>query len=178
MGRARQPVDLLVYKGNKNLTRQEIEERKSQEIKASTDKVKPPTHLPRELKREFKKIANELVRIGIMTNLDNDALARFLLARKMYLEVTDTLISIPPTDKIPYTKKDEYGEIVEEGMRDVVNETYSELLINQDKLFKQCRSAASDLGLTIASRCKLVIPKSPESNTPQSKEQKMFGDRL
>ena len=32
----------------------------------------------------------------------------------------------------------------------------------QDKAFKQVRAAASDLGLTISSRCRLVVPQAPE----------------
>ena len=40
---------------------------------------------------------------------------------------------------------------------------------NQDKAFKQCRAAASDLGLTITSRAKLVVP---ESAKPVPKENK------
>lgn len=70
MAGARQPVDLLLVKGKKNLTKQEIEERRKQEIKAPSDKVKAPSYLPKDLKREFKKIADELKNIGIMTNLD------------------------------------------------------------------------------------------------------------
>lgn len=70
MARPRQPVDLLLVKGKKNLTKQEIEERRKQEIKEPNDKVKAPSCLPRDLKREFKKIADELKNIGIMTNLD------------------------------------------------------------------------------------------------------------
>lgn len=38
MVRARQPVDLLLVKGKKNLTKKEIEERREQEIKAPDDK--------------------------------------------------------------------------------------------------------------------------------------------
>ncbi len=47
MARPRQPVDLLLFKGKKNLTKAEIEERKAQEIKAAKDKVKPPSYLPK-----------------------------------------------------------------------------------------------------------------------------------
>ncbi len=53
MARPRQPVDLL--KARKNLTKQEIEERREQEIKAPSDKVKTPSNLPKDLKREFKR---------------------------------------------------------------------------------------------------------------------------
>lgn len=154
MARPRQPVDLLLYKGKKNLTKKEIEERKANEVKAKNDNVKPPTYLPSVLKREFKKIASELVDIGIMTNLDVDALARFLIAKKLYLEVTKTLLESP--------------ELVIED---------KDIVATHDRLFKQSRVAASDLGLTISSRCKLVIPKK-EDEKPRTKEEKMFGDRI
>ena len=32
----------------------------------------------------------------------------------------------------------------------------------QEKYFKQARACANDLGLTITSRCRLVVPKAPE----------------
>jgi P27 family predicted phage terminase small subunit len=173
----RQPVELLLIKGKKHLTKQEIEERKAKEVKAPSDKVRPPSYLPPDLKKEFNKIAKELVRIEIMTNLDVDALARFIFARKMYLEVTDALMSIKPTEEVEYVKTDKAGNVIEEGTKVVANESYSEMLLNQDKLFKQCRQAAGDLGLTISSRCRLVIPKK-EDNKPKSEEEKIFGDRL
>ncbi|MED1419028.1 phage terminase small subunit P27 family [Bacillus smithii] len=153
MARPRQPIDLLVYKGKKNLTKKEIEERKAQEVKAPNDKVKAPTYLPKELKREFKKIADQLIEIGIMTNLDVDALARFLIAKKLYLDLTQKLL--------------ENSNLLLD----------KDLVGTQDKLFKQCRAAASDLGLTISSRCKLVIPKKEEEK-PKSKEERLFSDRL
>ncbi|MCY9204369.1 phage terminase small subunit P27 family [Bacillus atrophaeus] len=168
MARPRQPVDLLLYKGKKNLTKQEIEERQEQEIKAPNDKVKAPSYLPKDLKREFKKIADELKNIGIMTNLDVDALARFLFARKQYLEMTEVLLKTPITALV----EDDDGNTFE-----VANKTHSDLLISQDKLFKQCRQASSDLGLTISSRCKLVIPKN-DDDKPKTKEEERFGGRV
>lgn len=160
MAGQRQPIDLLIYKGKKNLTKKEIKERKAQEIKAPNDKVNAPSYLPEELKKEFDEIASELINIGIMSNLDNDALARFLLSKKMYLDVTESLLKINP--------------ITPEGE---ANEDYNKLLNSQDKLFKQSRAAASDLGLTISSRCKLVIPKSKDEK-PKTRQEKKFGDRL
>jgi len=55
MARPRQPVDLLLVKGKKNLTKQEIEERRKQEIKAPSDKVKAPSYLPKRLKKGIQK---------------------------------------------------------------------------------------------------------------------------
>ncbi|WP_242224490.1 phage terminase small subunit P27 family [Bacillus cereus group sp. BfR-BA-01380] len=177
MARPRQPIDLLVYKGKKNLTKQEVEERKSQEIKAPNDKIKAPTYLPKDLRRKFKKISDELVEIGIMSNLDVDALARYLLSEKMYWQVTETLLDTSPTKMETFIKTDQDGNVVESVEDIVSNDVYTDLLVNQDKLFKQCRQAASDLGLTITSRCKLVVPKKEEGQ-PKTTAEKKFGSRL
>lgn len=153
MTRPRQPTDLLLLKGKKHLTKAEIEERKSAEVSAPSDKVRAPSYLTKELKKEFNKLAKELLGIEIMTNLDVDALARFIIARKMYLEVTAAILENPA---LLITDKD--------------------IVMTQDRLFKQCRAAASDLGLTISSRCKLVVPKR-EDNSPPSKWDKYRSDR-
>jgi P27 family predicted phage terminase small subunit len=133
---------LAVIMGNNNsshLTKAEIEERKATEVKAPADNIQAPSYLPEDLKAEFKKYAAELVGIGIMSNLDCEALGRYIAAEKQYQMVTVKLLK---------SKR--------------INEKYFELVQLQEKLFKMARSAASDLGLTISSRCKLVIPKKQE----------------
>ena len=47
----------------------------------------------------------------------------------------------------------------------------------QDKFFKQARSAAGDLGLTISSRCKLVLPDKKDDKKVTTGA-KRFGDRI
>lgn len=145
VARPRQPIDLIIAKGKKHLTKEEIEQRKAQEVKAPADKVKAPSYLPKELKKEFNKIAKDLLDIGIMSNLDIDALARFVIARKMYLDLTEKMLENPDM-------------LLDKGV-----------IQTQDKLFKQCRAAASDLGLTISSRAKLIMPKPKEDDKPQNK---------
>jgi P27 family predicted phage terminase small subunit len=49
------------------------------------------------------------------------------------------------------------------------------VLNNQDKLFKQCRASAMDLGLTISSRCRLVIPTTDNKEKELSIEDRLFG---
>ncbi|WP_144499258.1 phage terminase small subunit P27 family [Bacillus sp. FDAARGOS_235] len=173
MARPREPVDLVVLKGKKHLTKAEIEERKAREIKAPHDKVRAPTYLPKDLRRDFKKISDELIRIEIMSNLDVDALVRFLIARKMYIEITNALLEVNPLEEMVDVKKDKEGNIISENTYTVSNTVYSDLLINQDKLFKQCRQASSDLGLTITSRCRLVVPKKSEEK-PKNKFNKFM----
>ena len=127
----RQPTELLLLKGKKHLTKEEIEERLNSEIKAKNDKVEAPSYLPDELKEEFYRVANELIEIGIITNLDVEALARFIVSESQYQKVTI---------KILKSKN--------------INDKYFSLIQLQEKLFKMSRTAANDLGLTISSRCK------------------------
>ncbi|CEO20631.1 phage terminase small subunit P27 family [Paraclostridium sordellii] len=143
MARPKQPISLIQAKGKKHLTKSEIEERKSKEVKAANDKVEPPSYLPDTLKEEFIRIASELMRIEIMTNLDCEALARFVVSEYNYQKITKKLLKTG-----------------------VDNDKYFNYLVMQDKLFKQSRQAASDLGLTISSRCKLVVPTKQEDKPP------------
>jgi P27 family predicted phage terminase small subunit len=176
MAGKRQPIELLLLKGNKNLTKKEIEERKASEPKGHKDKIKAPSYLTKELKKEFNKLAAELVRIDIFTNLDVDALARFIIAQATYIKVTNELLTREPilTREVPEYDND--GMFIGTLFVDYPNDVYTELLNMQDKVFKQCRSSAADLGLTISSRCKLVIPKKEEPEKPKSKEERLFGD--
>lgn len=154
MPRPRQPTDLLIYKGKKHLTKEEIADRKSKEVKAPSDKVKAPSYLSTDLKKEFNKLSKELKEVGIISNLDVDALARFLISRKLYIELSQKLLENP---QLIIADKDILG--------------------SQDKLFKQCRAAANDLGLTISSRCKLVVP-TKEEKKELTEEEKLFGGRV
>ena len=94
-GRNKQPINLIMAKGKKHLTKEEINNRKTAEIKAPSDKIRAPSYLDKDLKREFNKLAKQLKEIDIMSNLDIDALASFIIARKLYLEVTQKLIANP-----------------------------------------------------------------------------------
>ena len=52
-------------------------------------------------------------------------------------------------------------------MQTEVNTEVERLALLQDRYYKQCRQGAADFGLTISSRCRLVVPKAEEK--PQNK---------
>lgn len=59
-------------------------------------------------------------------------------------------------------KQDEDGmPIIKE--REIVNGQVERLAILQDRYFRQCRQGAADFGLTVSSRCRLIVPKAPET---------------
>ena len=139
--RPRQPIELVKAKGKKHLTKQEIESREKSELKVDLKDVSVPNYLPSKLKKEFIDVANKLLIVGVITELDEDCLARYLLSKESYLQYTKML-----------KKATKENNIIE----------MEKLMTMQDKAFKQCRACANDLGLTIASRCKLVMPETKE----------------
>ena len=137
-GRPREPIDLIKYKNKKHLTSAEYEERKSGELHVPFTEVQPPDYLNTEAQREiFSHYAEMLVSLGIFTELDVDCLARYVLAHELYLTYTSMLLEMD-SESISVRK---------------------DLQNMQDKAFKQAQTAAKDLGLTITSRAKLVVPQ-------------------
>lgn len=161
-GRNKQPLSVIQGKGrSKHLTQKDIEERKRHEewAKGYTDKIEPPSYLTQKQKEEFNKISAELVRLGIFSNLDVDNLARYIDSRDQYIRVVRLLRSVKASD----FKKD--------------FKTYAQIQRSKNLLFNECRSAAGDLGLTITSRLKLVIPQQ-EDEAPKSEAERRFSGRL
>lgn len=141
MAGQKQPIELVIAKGNKHLTKAEIAERRASEIKPISDNIEPPVYLSAKQKKDFIKYAEQLQDLKIMGETDIDALARYVISLDMYTKVC---------------KKLNRADIMEDPIK------FNAFLRNQDLLFKQCRSSASDLGMTISSRCKLVVPQPPE----------------
>ena len=143
MAGPRQPTALLELKGKKHFTSAELEERKNNEVSADSDNIVPPDYLTKKQAEEFLTLADELKRCEIMSNLDCDALARFVVARDDYAA---------------------YVKLVRSIKKDIDNLLALE---KADKLkrgaFADCNTAAKELGMTISSRCKLVVPKKEES---------------
>lgn len=160
MGRAKQPIALLTAKGNKHLTKREIEHRKNTEVKANADNVNPPETLPERLHEKFYYYAEQLVDLNIMTNLDVEALGRYLVAQDNYERV-----SLQMEDLIDLSDPDVFAQ-------------YKNLSVLQDRFFKQSRALGSDLGLTITGRAKLVIPKDKDKEKELTPEEKLFGKAL
>ena len=143
-GRPRKPAALLEVEGA-HISKDELQERKDGELKVPFTNVKPPSYLNKNQKKKFKDIADKLVKLGIMTELDVDCLARYVLAQDLYLKYTEQITKLLEDDEPSITLLKELQNL-------------------QDKAFKQAQSSARDLGLTITSRCKIVLPPTPEDD--------------
>lgn len=133
----RQPIELIQAKGAKHLTKAEIKERQESEIKPIADNIAAPDYLTKKQKQIFDMLASQLIKLKIMGETDVDALARYIIANDFYINAV---------------KKMRSSEIKNDPVR---FEAWAKM---QERYFKQCRAAANDLGLTISSRCKLVVP--------------------
>ena len=155
MARPREPIDLIAAKGRKQLTKAEYEERKKTEIEAPDDDIKAPSFLLKKEKEKFDILAKQLVDLKIMSNLDCDVLARYVKAETEYIKITKQL------QKIHFTP-DKKSTVPEEEQLAEQYSKYNYLSKIQNRLMKACNENAKELGLTISSRCKLVIPKETE----------------
>lgn len=148
MARPRQPVELVIAKGKKHLSKEEIKKRRESEIQPIADEIVAPSYLTKRQRDEFYKISEQLEKLKIMGETDVDALARYIVSRDLYVKLTKQLAK---------------AEILQNPL------TLDAYMKNQDRAFKQCRSSAMDLGLTISSRCRLVVPKINEEQPKQNK---------
>lgn len=148
MAGQRLPLAVVQARGNKHLTKAEIQERRDREIKPITDNIIAPAFLTKKQKDEFYKIADQLKKLKILGETDVDALARYIVANDFYINAVKQM-----------RKTDVKNDPIKYGAWSKIQETY----------FKQCRASANDLGLSISSRCKLVVP---ETNKEKPKENK------
>lgn len=156
MAGQRVPLEVVQARGSKHLTKSEIRERQEREIKPITDNIIAPAYLSAKQKKEFYQIADQLKRLKILGETDVDALARYIISKDLYIKVSKQI-----------SKSEVIGN-------PIILDKY---LKNQDRLFKQCRASANDLGLSISSRCKLVVPEASKKETPKENKFKKFEKR-
>lgn len=148
MAGQRLPLEVVQARGSKHLTKSEIQERQEREIKPITDNIIAPAFLTKKQTEEFNRISEQLKKLKIMGETDVDALGRYIVANDFYINAVKQM-----------RKKEVRADPVK-------FEAWAKI---QERYFKQCRSCANDLGLSISSRCKLVVP---EANKEKPKENK------
>lgn len=153
MAGQRQPIELLQARGKKHLTKAEIDQRMTSEVKPCVDGIRAPDYLTKAQRSRFDELAEQLQKIKIMGETDVDALARYIVAHDLYVAAARDV-------RIMQKKKPEQKTVL--AMADWA-ELMDKLDKRQDRYFKQAQSCARDLGLTISSRCKLVVPEKEEA---------------
>lgn len=155
MAKTRLPTAIVEARGKKHLTKAELQQRYATEIQPVDDDIVAPSYLTKKQKDEFYSISEKLQKLKIMGETDVDALARYIVANDFYINAVKQLRKTEVKND-PY-KFDSWSKI-------------------QERYFKQCRASANDLGLSISSRCKLVVPE-PKKETPKENKFKKFEKR-
>ena len=155
MPRRKEPLKLLEAKGKSHLSQKEKAEKERGEVKTREQKsVTPPDWLPTDLRKPFGSISRQLLALGIFSKLDRDTLARYLIAHQIYMKATSCIQEAVSTG----------------GSSEAVK--WASV---QGRYFSQCRECAGDLGLTITSRCKLVVPQPKDAE--ENAFEKMMRER-
>lgn len=170
MSGPRKPMLLNLASGGKNWTKAEIEERLSSEVQPVTDGIAAPSFLTAKQKKEFSRISDQLEKLGIMGETDCDTLARYIVAQDLYAQAVKDLRALQklrPKNDDPDTAL--ANAVAWTDMLKVADRRV-------DRYFKQANTAAAALGLTISSRCKLVVPTKDEE--PQPNKFRKFGGKV
>jgi P27 family predicted phage terminase small subunit len=159
---------LNLANGGKNWTKDEIQERLSSEVQPVTDGIAAPSFLTAKQRREFDRIAAQLQKLKIMGETDCDTLGRYIVAQDLYAQAVKDLRAIRKL-----RPKDSGDPILDLSNAVAWSEMLNKLDKRCDRYFKQATTAAAALGLTISSRCKLVVPVKEEQ--PKSNKFAQFG---
>ena len=144
----RQPTDVVLANGRKHLSRAEEAQRRAGEGKLPQAKTaRPPRWLPEELKKTFRALGKQLIQAKLYTELDADTLGRYVAAQHQWELATG------------------HAEEALEAADQEEADGWSRI---QDRYFKQARACANDMGLTITSRCRLVVPGAGEPDEPEN----------
>lgn len=144
----RQPTDVVLANGRKHLSRAEEAQRRAGEVKLpQAETARPPRWLPEELKKTFRALGKQLIQAKLYTELDADTLGRYVAAQHQWELATG------------------HAEEALEAADQEEADGWSRI---QDRYFKQARACANDMGLTITSRCRLVVPGAGEPDEPEN----------
>ena len=139
MAGQRQPTDVVKANGRKHMTKAEEDARRDQEVRVPKAKeATAPKWLHKDLRKEFRTLARRLIAVNLYTDLDADTLGRYVVAHHQWTAATAQVAEALASDDL-----------------DAVT-VWSRL---QDLYFKQARACAVDMGLTLSSRCRMVIPE-------------------
>ena len=138
MAGKRQPTTLVESNGRKHLTRAEADSRRDREVHVpSPEQITPPRWLPKRLHRDYLEIGEILLAAGLYTELDRDVLGQYFLTRDRWIRA----------DK-------KAAAAISKGDEKLAREWTGV----ESSYFKQARQCTESMGLSVTSRCRIVVP--------------------
>ncbi len=162
MGRNPEPVDLILAKERSHhLTKQDIENRREQEVPVVADGIKPPSFLrQKKQKQKFNEIANALKAMKIISNADCDVLGRYIICQEDWERYGKLVSKMTSRLERLITAEDE-----QQDNDDKINKL-TDCIARYERFrtsaFQKCQECAGLLGMTITGRCRITLPKKEE----------------
>lgn len=158
MAGKRQPTALVEANGKKHLTRAEADSRRDQEVYVPPpEQVQPPKWLPKKLCGEYLEISEILLTAGLYSELDRDVLGQYFLARERWLRADKRAAAAIRTGDEKQAR--EWAGV-------------------QGTYFKQARQCGEAMGLSVTSRCRIVLPPALVSAAVPAQDGDEFTQRL
>lgn len=140
MSGVRRPMEVNLAGGGKHWTKEQIAERTACEAKVQKpERLKCPAWLNNRAKKLFRAYSAELLANLPVSALDVGTLARMCDAEVQYAEA---------------------ARLRDEAEEREDYEFWLKALVSYEKIARGC---ANDLGCTIASRCKMVVPQTKQA---------------
>ena len=150
----RQSTATLESAGRKHLSRAEAGERRGREARVPPpEQAIPPKWLPKRLHAEFREVGEVLLAAGLYAELDRDVLAQYFLSRDRWLRA----------DK-------KAAAAIRAGDEKLAKEWTGV----QGTYFRQARQCAEAMGLSVTSRCRIVVPAAVVSAASAPLEEIIF----
>ena len=150
MGRKAKPIELLVMDGKSNMTKEEIRARRERELRPETSRVECPDWLCDVAKSEWERIEEDLMDLGLLTNIDVNQLAIYCDAYAKYTKASQEI--------------DKFGLVIKHtnksGATNIVTNPYVQIAGKYAELVKKF---CDEFGLTPTSRARIAIPKKPDA---------------
>lgn len=156
----RQPTEVVEANSRKHLTEAEKNERRDREVHVPPpEEAIPPKWLPKRLHKEYHEIGEILRASGLYAELDRDVLGQYFLSRDRWLRADK---------KAGAAIRAEDEKLAKEWT--AIQGTY----------FKQARQCAEAMGLSVTSRCRIVVPAAIQNaaKAPTSTGEDEFTQRL
>lgn len=139
MSGRRQPTAVVEANGRKHMTQAEADERRDKEVHVPPpDAAVPPGWLNKKYHEEYTRIGEILRSAGLYSELDQDVLAQYFVSRDRWEKA----------DK-------KAGTAIRKNDEKLAREWTS----IQATYFKQARQCAEAMGLSVTSRCRIVVPQ-------------------
>ena len=190
MSGQRRPMDvnLAVVGGGKHWTTAEIEQRRKEELKLPKPKtLKAQKWLDQEARKLFSHYAKLLLAFpeGIVSELDTGTLARYCDCEISYAEASrQKNVFLDECRQLRVQASEDSGKSATFAGCDayIAAQKQVDYWSGQMARFEKiCRGCAADMGLTVTSRCRLVVPQvelTPETDPLEDLRKTFLGGQV